>query len=312
MAVGATRDRIEWLAAHVEEVSGLPDFMRARLRTVLELSDSVLNGAEEIWDDLASQLGLSLEGYLSSLPGILDTGDESQLVEWAQSMLGTTRRTLEGYLSLANQTDELTAQMRTALVAMIDAVRIEEARMGVLQEELGYRARSEDLAKEAEATVTLIQQAAGMAGDASLARHFAEYSRREWWSANIFRVLTIVAIGGALWAAAASGHPHEGDWVALSYRIAQLAGIAALATYLGRQAAQHRRVYNWARSMQVQLQSFPAFIEPIADGDTRSSIYNEFARRVLGPPPEKGPSNDDAYPNQQAIELLTVLARKSQ
>lgn len=152
--------------------------------------------------------------------------------------------------------------------------------------------------------------AAGLTGNASLSTHFAKYAGGERWAANTFRVLTVGAVAGGLTGVLATGPLDPGDWAGITYRIAIAAAAAGLAAYFGRQAGQHRRMYNWAKSMEVQLQSFPAFIDSVEDED-RSAIYRTFSRRVLSAPPEKtGESNEDSVGAAQLLDLITALTKR--
>lgn len=153
--------------------------------------------------------------------------------------------------------------------------------------------------------------AAGVVGSASLATHFEKYASAERSASNTFRILAICAIVGTVVSALIIGFPVQNDWAGLAFRLALIAGLGTLAAYFGRQASQHRRVYNWAKAISVQLQSFPAFVEPIAPED-RHEIYRTFARRVLGPPPEKdGGSPDDPTFPAQVLDVVASLAKRT-
>ncbi|WP_448003350.1 hypothetical protein [Agromyces bauzanensis] len=281
---------------------------------VLAALGAMLDVAHEYPDALAggpyvAPFADEVNDLLGGLPLLLKEGDGAKLYGWARHATQKVRSRLNYAAKGASPEDVLKGD--TSIFGFMERLSAEDDRLAMLEDDERFRSHAAVLVEDAERTASKLQEAAGIAGDAQLALHFASYARREWWSANAFRALTILAIIAALVLAAMLPKPHAGDWVTFSYRLAQLVGVAALATYLGRQAAQHRRVFNWARSMQVQLQSFPAFIEPVTDGETRSGIYDAFARRVLGPPPERSGKNDEAYPNQQVIELLTALAKKA-
>lgn len=154
------------------------------------------------------------------------------------------------------------------------------------------------------------QESAGVSGSSSLSTHFSRYASGERWAANTFRVLSILSVVGALLAAIALGPVDAGNWTQLTYRVATVAAAGTLAAYFARQAGQHRRVYNWAKSLEVQLKSFRAFIEPIPDSE-RVEIYRAFARRVLSAPPEKGTdSAEDSVGAAQMLDLATALAKR--
>lgn len=171
--------------------------------------------------------------------------------------------------------------------------------------------RAESAAEKATTASEKASDAAGMSGNASLSGHFATYANGERAAANAFRVLTIFAVIAGLTGVLLIGPLDSADWAGLTYRIAIAAAAAALATYLGRQAGQHRRMYNWAKSLEVQLQSFPAFVEPI-DDDDRVEIYRTFARRVLSAPPEKRTEpSEDSVGVAQLLDLMTALSKRA-
>lgn len=255
---------------------------------------------------------------LGSLPDVLDLRDDEQALRWAMQFNHDLRKHL---LSYENATED--AKNDFPRSAIVKSLERDDQEMALLLDSENIRRimsraeatakRIQESASKAEQSASAAQQAAGITGEVVLSEHFADYANSELRSANVFRWLAIVGIVAALGVAAFARHPAADDWVALTYRVAQLGGIAALATYFGRQAAQHRRVHNWAKSLQVQLQSFPAFIAPVDEVATRDEIYSAFARRVLGAPPEKpASSSDEVYPTQQLVELAAAIAKKSQ
>lgn len=304
--------RLEQLEEMTESDLRISDLARERVGATVRHVKNALTfvGQPKAGASLIPRFSTALNEKLGELPALLPRADDLELVSWARSVQKVLRTELEEVANYGAMLGLDGGEIKEVSF-LLRRVASNEERLALVEDDLKYRSYAADLVEKAEDTASKLQAAAGIAGDASLAEHFERYARREWWSANIFRGLTILAIGGAVVLAVALPKPTTGDWVTLSYRLAQLVGVAALATYFGRQAAQHRRVFNWARSMQVQLQSFPAFIEPVTDADTRGGIYGAFARRVLGAPPEKGGSSDEAYPNQQVIELLTALAKKA-
>ncbi|QYF74752.1 DUF3604 domain-containing protein [Cryobacterium sp. PAMC25264] len=51
----------------------------------------------------------------------------------------------------------------------------------------------------------------------------------------------------------------------------------------------------------------------VSEESTRSAIYDAFARRVLGPPPEQGSARDNegSLFSAQLLELLMTVAKKA-
>ena len=168
--------------------------------------------------------------------------------------------------------------------------------------------RAREALGAAQEAATKAKGAAGIAGGAALSGHFSTYAQTERRAAETFRLLSIAALIAAV-IVAIFIHPAEGDWSGVVYRVAILGGVGALSAYFARQAGHHRRVFNWAKGLEVQLQSFPAFIEQTGTG-ARDDIYRAFAHRVLGAPPESSGGSDDTLPTGQLIEALIALAKR--
>lgn len=228
--------------------------------------------------------------------------------EWSHKVGRTFAFVLESISQLVNLED--TIERRLGELAFHALTVAERATM--LLDNAAIRKSAEVALGEATDAAEKAKDAAGITGGASISEHFATYSKSELRSANIFRILTIVGVLGALAIALGLKLPEAGDWTGLAFRLAILAAFGTLSAYFARQAGQHRRMFNWARSMEIQLKSFPAFIEPIAL-EERGDIYRAFARRVLGSPPEKdGTAADDAMPATQLLDLVVTLAKRSQ
>lgn len=308
----------------IAEASPITPEVREAVKRLLEIMHVI--EVEDAW--VLEGPGVRLGGFQSTAESMLARladdlllGLEAPALEHARKLNRELRTQLRTSESSSNKKEGLDVDLYLHLVEQNDSM------LALLEDRTAFRERADRLVNEAEQTAERVQesaskaeqsasaaqQAAGVAGEVALSEHFATYASNELRTANWFRGFAIAGIIAALAVAAFAPHPPSNDWVALSYRVAQLAGIAALATYFGRQAAQHRRVHNWAKGLQVQLQSFPAFIAPIDEQSTRDEIYSAFARRVLGAPPEKaGSSSDEAYPTQQLVELATTVVKKAQ
>lgn len=288
----ASQSRTDLVLSNLIEFSGLPDSF---------LNDNIGFGPA---------VADSIDSDLDRLPQLLREGSDAEVLSWVRSVNGRLERALEYTVEhIRRDEDPLTYEVLSTHLANI---RAEDQLLARLADTNYFLQKAESAATAAESAATVAREAAGMVGDANMALHFEKYARREWWSANIFRVAAIILIVCAVAAAAFLPHAAEGDWVGFGYRVAQIAGIAGLGAYFGRQAGQHRRIYNWARSIQVQLQSFPAFIEPVADEAVRGRIYDVFARRVLGSPPEKGVVEMESSPvPAQMMELMTAVVKRA-
>ncbi|TGY35033.1 hypothetical protein E5344_12165 [Microbacterium laevaniformans] len=226
--------------------------------------------------------------------------NELEVISWVLNAV-------EEILNVSPTDAEEHAAFKQVLTAASDAGR----HANMLRDLYAYRAEAEAALTEAQAAAGKAQVAAGIAGGASLSDHFRDYAKSERRAAEVFRGLSIAAILATILAALAVEHPAAGDWVGFTYRVAILAGVGALSAYFARQASHHRRAYNWAKGLEVQLKSFPAFIDP-ADSEVKADIYRDFARRVLGAPPESSKEGgEDSLPTAQLIEALIALAKRS-
>jgi hypothetical protein len=146
----------------------------------------------------------------------------------------------------------------------------------------------------------------------SLSLYFGEYAKTEIRNATLFRAATIAVILLAIWLAVIRPPGDANDLAGVAYRLAGLAGVAALGTYLARQAGHHRRIGNWARSLEIQMQSFPAFMDPVGHEGTKNAIYETFARRVLGPPPESSKGSPSESNNALLEPIVTALLKRTE
>lgn len=181
----------------------------------------------------------------------------------------------------------------------------------VVSEARAALARVNDQAKEAHEALedaresaNLAAGAAGEAGESALGVFFKEYADRELRSANAFRIATIILLGASLVAAILYALGPFSLERAISHAVQVLAA-AGIATFLGSQANGHRRTGNWARAIEVQLKSFPAFIAPIRASEVAERLYETIGRRVLGSPPKsrEAASLDPALVAQLAATL---------
>lgn len=248
-------------------------------------------------DIVSSEYSDAFSSALESFQGVKLASD-IRLLEWVRTaadlVLGATDY-LQRYGLLNIESEALilktSAERASAMLDLLHIVSNAREALAVAQD-----------------AATKAKGAAGIAGGSSLSAHFASYAKTEKRAAETFRALSIAALLGAV-IVAVFIHPSEGDWSGVVYRVAILGGVGALSAYFARQAGHHRRVFNWAKGLEVQLQSFPAFIEQTGTG-ARDDIYRAFAHRVLGAPPESSGSSDDTLPTGQLIEALIALAKR--
>lgn len=258
---------------------------------------------------IASVRGV-VEGQLDELRDRLSTPSNTSLLKWAKSAATGVASALQ-FPSLQGKPSNSTGIRANALYGdaehanrLLDRYSLEDEQEWLLQ-------RARQSVEAAESAAEKAQESAGITGGSSLSSHFETYAKSERIAAEVFRGLAMLGVVGAFLAAVLFGEISSNDWTHLTYRIATVAAAGTLAAYFARQAGQHRRIYNWAQSLSVQLKSFPAFIQPIPETE-RFEVYQAFARRVLSAPPEKGAgASEDSVGAAQLIDLVTALARKT-
>lgn len=285
-----------------------PGTVRDSAETVLDLIAAIerfSGGLEETkfraaWDAAA-------DVALSELGSALRADTDVAILVWAMNAAELLREPV----AQATDDPELNSKLRAILQNQVEhldrAIRVARWELDAQS----IRSQTDTLLEEVTDAAEKAKDAAGISGGATLSSHFANYARAEVISANVFRGLAVLGIVSAVGIALALGKPEPDDWAGLGFRIAVLAGLGILSAYFARQAGQHRRIFNWARGMEVQLKSFPAFIDQFP-ADQQAEINVALARRVLGAPPEKGrDAADDTLPVTQVIDLATALAKRS-
>lgn len=179
--------------------------------------------------------------------------------------------------------------------------------------------RAREAALNAEASAAKASAAAGVTGEVGMFFHYDDLAGKEEKAAEKFRKWTIQAaiVGGAVAAIFLIGpalglqalHIAAGDYVHLIQRIVVTAAIFGLAAYFARQAHHHRSMANWAASLAVQLQTFEAFLDPIADDQEKHELRKSFAARAFGDHPAmKGEPSVSA--SAATMDAAVALAAK--
>jgi hypothetical protein len=306
--------RVQGLADHVANEAGFEPSTQLVVADVVEIFQEV----DRMLDAISYPAVFSGRNFLDIGNELLDNlrytisdGNEENLLQWVRtacSVLSTHVAALNA-MDLVMDANSRGILSRTALVDQQTTSLLDQAAL---------RASAKRLTEELQDSVVKARDAAGTVGNASLSSHFANYADQEVRSANRFRAFAIAGFTVALVFALLFGNGKNGwlltfqsDWTALAFKVAGAAGIGSISAYLARQAGQHRRMSNWARSMAVQLQSFPAFIEPLGY-EKQAEMYDLLARRVFTAPPEKsGNTSDDSVGAAQLLEVVTALARRS-
>lgn len=139
-----------------------------------------------------------------------------------------------------------------------------------------------------------------------LAREFAALSEREGRTGWGLRLLTLVLLAAAV--AAGIAVPSGASWSETLGHLAVVATIGGAAAYTARLAANHRSVSDWARSVEVQLATFQDFLGAIDDAPVKNRLYEDFGRRVLGPPPSGVGDDGSSVPTANIVELARAIA----
>ncbi|TDL43609.1 hypothetical protein [Microbacterium oleivorans] len=295
-------DRIETLAEAVDAESPFED-ANALVRTTLTLMDE-LCGIHNL--AIRPTWTAAVEEALSALPTAVASGEES-LLSWATRSAQAMRDNVRVLIS----------QGASGLTEALEQASVHYQRLSSVRDLQRITRRAEEALDDTIEARDTAKDAAGEAGNASLAHYFQIYAHAEGRRATGFRWASIVSIAGAILLAVFFPHSSEelplvpaGELAGVIYRLAILAGVGGLAAYFGRLSGHHRRTHNWAKSIEVQLNSFPAFMMAVPDDD-RGDVFRAFARRVLGQPPEKGVETpDDSLPVNQLVDLVAALAKR--
>lgn len=293
--VGALADAVR-KSSHSESVS---DGALATLDVMDNLSEEKLLESRSGWTS-------AVEGSLSQLSIAIRDGDDA-LLNWTFAASSAMREAVRGAIDGG----------ATALRPALDYVSAHFQRMASVRDLHRITRKAEEALDDTIEARDTAKDAAGEAGNASLAHYFQIYADAEGRRANGFRWASIVSIAGAILLAVFFPHSSEelplvpaGELAGVIYRLAILAGVGGLAAYFGRLSGHHRRTHNWAKSIEVQLNSFPAFMKAVPDDD-RGDVFRAFARRVLGQPPEKGVETpDESLPVNQLVDLVAALAKR--
>jgi microcystin-dependent protein len=330
------RNQVTITAALISRQGDLPPEVRERVVSALDRwaryfdITGVLPDQSGQTDFLLSVILREREYFEERLPILRAqaASDDLEIINTAYAMderLSMALDTLRGELAMASRAEQPNAPEQEgfrvvtldifagAHAVVNDLTRdIEQARLEdrFFNEMGAVRAKAEAALSDATRVSRAAQTLVGEAGAATEAKEIGAYAERQLRAAEFFRWATVVLIGGTVLAALLVPHPEPGDVTGTIYRIAVLAGVAGLATYMGRQAAVHRRAGSWARALQVQLRTFPALMLITDDEKTRARVFETFANRVLGAPPEGSKAPADDGPAMQAI--LEALVRRTQ
>lgn len=275
----------------------------------------VLNGADEIQDYKVT---------LSNLEQSIRERKDRDTEIWADRLLGILKAYVSKVKSLTLQRvrsggakpegvehADFSAHMELRAVSLLIA-RIENVDYS-LQLRKAVRDSRQDAA-DAHTAAESARNAAGMASGSTLTARFNSLASRHFWAATSFRILTAAGVIFGLWFAleVSIGESVAGPVGSPGHailRISLLAGVLGLATYFGRQAAYHRDVSTWARTIKEQLLTFDGYMEPVTDDELRHQMRAAFAARVFGPSPESKEDGSVTLSSPVLSELATAVAK---
>lgn len=149
-----------------------------------------------------------------------------------------------------------------------------------------------------------------------LVGRFKSFRNGHRWGYGLFLsgALSLMAIGVflaySLSMETINGSSSDGiNYAELVWRITLVTGILGIATYMARQAGQHRILATWASSICVQLQTFDAYTEQIGDTDQINILRAEFAKRVFGNQPQLKGEPDQAAGAMDLLPLISAIAK---
>lgn len=305
--------------------AGLPPDVEALCLGAANAMDDIfalLDFAESTERMTAPQLVNAREQFnfvLEDLDSPMRSGDEA--LKWALRVLDMVEFVLDRWSDIARiapegvlrDPDEFLTYV-PALRRRIEGERDLRALMLRYETELGKVSKA---SKRMEQTQANLERTTAEAGRALLSEHFTTYAEDELKSAKTFRMWSIVMVGVAIAGAAVillvpALRVDPNDWTAFAGKFALLGGIGTLAAYFARQATVHRRSGMWAKSLEIQLKSLPAFIEAVPP-EGRAAAFLTLSQRVLGAPPNKDGDlvQDQGMPVMHLVDLVSAALKKS-
>lgn len=148
-----------------------------------------------------------------------------------------------------------------------------------------------------------------------LSGHFETLAQQERRKGAALRMLSVLALALALvvvlnpsvdWVPNLMVADPE-SWTALSRHLAITLLLAGGAAYAARLASVHYGFGQWAKSIQIQLDSFQGFIGVVEDPSARDRMREEFGRRVLGAPAQAPEDASAGMTTGDLLQLVTSL-----
>lgn len=264
------------------------------------------------------------ETEVKQLRDALTHRDPDNIVIWSGYLLNTLHRHVSKVVRVASDKasryehnpEEASKARDDSRRAAVLETRIEQADM--TQELRAALKHARTTVQELDAAAASARTAAGFVSGANLTERFEKLSTDHLKSALTFRWLTVagvtVGIMGTfvLWFVPGVSHGGTTTTGDAILRISLLGAILGLATYFGRQAAYHRDLGTWARTIKEQLLTFDGYVEPLTDNELRNHLRADFAARVFGSSPESKEDTGVSLSSNFMGELLAAAGKPAQ
>ncbi|PTT70796.1 hypothetical protein [Arthrobacter sp. HMWF013] len=260
---------------------------------------------------------------VEQLVNVLRQRDSKNVEIWSVYLLGTlqkyvakvekTARDKAGRFEGNGEKAEASKARDDSRKASLLSTRIEQAQLSQHLRMAVRKARK--TVQEVEAAAVSAQTAAGFVSGSKLTERFNKLSEDHLKTARRFRWLTavgvVIGIAGTYVLAFVPGVSHGGATTTgdAILKVSLLGAVLGLATYFGRQAAYHRDLGTWARTIKEQLLTFDGYVEPLHDESLRDHLRAAFAARVFGSSPESKEDSGVTLGSSFLSELLAVAGK---
>ncbi|AEF40248.1 hypothetical protein [Hoyosella subflava] len=173
--------------------------------------------------------------------------------------------------------------------------------------------RAAHFVSEAQGAAKKAQDAAGMAGTASLGAYFADFATTERTSTTRWTITAAAALALLVVYSAALVNRHfttdyEFTWQDAALHAWVAVPLLALAGYAARIASHHREARMWAQTVSEQLKTVGAYVEGLLDDESRSKVMLALADRVFATPDYGSGTRTDKV-NVSADELVELVRK---
>ncbi|MCP2048185.1 UNVERIFIED_ORG: hypothetical protein J3D58_002257 [Paenarthrobacter nicotinovorans] len=286
--------------------------LSADYRFLPNYEESVLHDAKSV---------MKHKQALEQLELAIKQQDSKSIIIWCEYPLSTLQQYVSKVGAAArdrasrmvgdnHEQDEASDIRNDYRMAALLQMRIEQVN---LSHELRVAVRkAKDARAEAETAAENARTAAGIASGSNLTERFKQLSEDQLRTAFWFRCLTAAGVLVGIVGTYLLTFGHSGAEISAGeaiVRVSLLGAVLGLATYFGRQAAYHRDLGTWARTIKEQLLTFDGYVEPISDETLRGQMRAAFAARVFGSSPESKDEAGVTLSSSLVSELLAAIGK---